>query len=95
MLPNLVAAKKKIKIKIKIVREQRVKERDRALGKISGSQGGEYENGSDVAPCSLVEVYRRLRGAYCLCNVGKLLPYYMAQQPRRQPSSEHRLFVGL
>jgi hypothetical protein len=52
-----------------------------------------------VAPCSLVEVYQRFRGA-CrvmskhpddgskhLWNIGKLLPDYMAQQPRRQPSS--------
>jgi hypothetical protein len=47
-----------------------------------------------VAPCSLVEVYRRLRGACCLhyrfddggSNVGKLLPDYTAQQPRRQSS---------
>jgi hypothetical protein len=33
----------------------------------------------DVAPCSLGEVYRRFRGAYCL-----LLPDYTAQHPRRQ-----------
>jgi hypothetical protein len=63
---------------------------------------------SFVASCSLVEVYRRCRGApssgrrvSCtlltrrpddggskhLWNVGKLLPDYTAQQPRRQPSS--------
>jgi hypothetical protein len=47
----------------------------------------------DVAPCSLVEVYRRFGGAYCLQlqgdvkAVGKLLPEYTAQHPRRQPSS--------
>jgi hypothetical protein len=52
-----------------------------------------------VTPYSLVEVYQRFRGAYCLhhrpddrgnkalWNVGKLLPDYMALQPRRQPSS--------
>jgi hypothetical protein len=42
-----------------------------------------------VAPCSLVEVYRRFRGPCCLdlWNVGKLLPDYTALQPRRQPSS--------
>jgi hypothetical protein len=55
-----------------------------------------------VAPRSLVEAYRRFRGAYCLhhrpddggeggskhlWNVGKLLSDYTAQQPRRQPSS--------
>jgi hypothetical protein len=34
-----------------------------------------------VAPCSWVEVHRCFRGA-----VGKLLPDYTAQQPRRQPS---------
>jgi hypothetical protein len=50
-----------------------------------------------VAPCSLVQVYRRFRGACCrlthspedggsknLWNVGKLLPDYTAQHPRRQ-----------
>jgi hypothetical protein len=48
----------------------------------------------DVAPCSLVEVYRRFSGACCLhhqgkhlWNVGKLLPDYTAQHPRRQLSS--------
>jgi hypothetical protein len=54
----------------------------------------------DVAPCSLVEFYQRFRGDYCLhhqavmmeevkllWNVGKLLPDYTAQHPRRQPSS--------
>jgi hypothetical protein len=40
----------------------------------------------DVALCSLVEVYRRFRGACCL--PGKLLPDYTAQQPRRQSVSE-------
>jgi hypothetical protein len=53
-----------------------------------------------VAPCCLVEVYRRFRGACCLrhlgddrpaskhlWNVGKILPEYTAQQPRSQPSS--------
>jgi hypothetical protein len=52
----------------------------------------------DIAPCSLVEIEWRFRGAYCLhhqgndggskhlSNVGKLLPDYTAQQPRRQPS---------
>jgi hypothetical protein len=52
-----------------------------------------------VAPCCLVEVYRRFRGACCLHlqgpddggrkngNVGKFIPDYMALQPRRQPSS--------
>jgi hypothetical protein len=44
------------------------------------------------APYSLVEVYRRFRGAddggsKHLRNVGKLQPDYTAQQPRRQPSS--------
>jgi hypothetical protein len=36
---------------------------------ISGFQGGEYEN-EDVAPCSMVEVYRHFRGAYCLHHQG-------------------------
>jgi hypothetical protein len=52
-----------------------------------------------VAPCSLVEVYQRFRGACCLhhrpndrgskhiWNVGKLLQDYTALQPRRQPPS--------
>jgi hypothetical protein len=37
-------------------------------GEISGSRGGEYEMIVlwDVAPCSLVEVYRHFRGASCL-----------------------------
>jgi hypothetical protein len=43
-----------------------------------------------VVPCTLVEVYRRFRGTCCLhhqvWNVGKLLPDYTAQQPRKQPS---------
>jgi hypothetical protein len=52
-----------------------------------------------VVPCSLVEIYRRFRGACCLhyqgalsmeaastSDVGKLLPDFKAQ-PRRQPSS--------
>jgi hypothetical protein len=55
-----------------------------------------------VALCSLVEVYRHFRGACCLhhhvthCpdyggstnlwNIGKLLPDYTEQPPRRQPS---------
>lgn len=49
---------------------------------------------SDVAPCSLTEVCRRLRDEYCLHrpdhggskhirNVGKFLPHYMEQNPRR------------
>jgi hypothetical protein len=50
-----------------------------------------------VAPCSLVEIYQRLRGPCCLhhqhpdyggskvlWNVGKSLPDYMVLQPRRQ-----------
>jgi hypothetical protein len=53
-------------------------------------------------PCSLVEVYRRFRGSCCLdhqgdvggCkhlwNVGKLLPDYTAQQPRRQSLLKER-----
>jgi hypothetical protein len=35
----------------------------------------------DVAPCSLVEVYRRFRGACCLHHQGN---EYTAQHPRRQ-----------
>jgi hypothetical protein len=49
----------------------------------------------DVAPCSLVEIYRRFRGSCCddrpddggskhLWSVGKLLPDYTTQQHRRQ-----------
>jgi hypothetical protein len=41
----------------------------------------------DVAPCSLVEVYRCYRGAYCLYRQGKLLPDYAAQHLRRESSS--------
>jgi hypothetical protein len=53
-----------------------------------------------AAPCSLVEVYQRFKGACCLhhhrpddggskdlWNVSKLLPDYTALQPKRQPSS--------
>jgi hypothetical protein len=40
----------------------------------------------DVVPCSLVEAYRGFRGACCLRKVGKLLPDYIAQHPRRQSS---------
>jgi hypothetical protein len=39
-----------------------------------------------VAPCSLVEVYRRFRGACCF--------HYTALQPRRQPSSLMVSFRG-
>jgi hypothetical protein len=65
---------------------------------ISGSHGGEYEEVFwVVAPCSLVEVYRRFRVACCLhrpddggrkdlWNVSKLLPDYTVLQPRRQQS---------
>jgi hypothetical protein len=35
------------------------------FGEISGSQGDEYEDVWYVAPCSLEEIYRRFRGAYC------------------------------
>jgi hypothetical protein len=38
----------------------------------------------DVAPCSLVEVYRRFRGSKHLWNVDKHLRDYTAQHPRRQ-----------
>jgi hypothetical protein len=50
----------------------------------------------DVAPCNLIKDYRRFRDAYCLhyrlddagrkylWNVGKLLPFFTAQHPRRQ-----------
>jgi hypothetical protein len=46
-----------------------------------------------VAPCSLVQVYRRLThrpdhgGSKDLRNLGKILPDYTVQHPRRQPSS--------
>jgi hypothetical protein len=58
-----------------------------------------------VAPCSLGEVYQRFRGPCCLhnqgdesddggstdlWNAGKLLPHYMALQPRRQQSFNMR-----
>jgi hypothetical protein len=71
-----------------------------SLNKLVGAHGGEYEDAVIwvVAPCSLEEVYRR--GAYGpqppddggsnhLCNVGKLLPDYTAQHPRRQSSSSY------
>jgi hypothetical protein len=42
-----------------------------------------------VAPFNQVEVYGSSRGTCgkLLCSVGKLLSDYMAQQPRREPSS--------
>jgi hypothetical protein len=42
-----------------------------------------------VGPCSVVEVYRRFTSACCLHHqgVGKLLPDYTVQQPRRQSAS--------
>jgi hypothetical protein len=61
-----------------------------------------------VAPCSLVEVYQRFGGPASIIramsrpddggskdlrNVGKLLPDYTAQQPRRQTSSIHVLYA--
>jgi hypothetical protein len=49
-----------------------------------------------VAPCCLVEDYQCFRGPCCLHHkgddVGKLLPDYMALQPRRQ-SPSHDMFV--
>jgi hypothetical protein len=62
----------------------------------------------DVAPCCLLEVYRRLRGVCCLhhqgdhfpddrgskhlWNVDKRLPDYTEQHPRRQSSSNKLIF---
>jgi hypothetical protein len=40
-----------------------------------------------VAPCSLVEIERCLRGAYFLRNVGKFLRDYAEQYLIRQSSS--------
>jgi hypothetical protein len=55
------------------------------LGKISGSHGGEYEDGCLLGCC-------RIRpddgGRKHLWNVGKFLPDYVAQQHSRQPYSE-------
>jgi hypothetical protein len=51
----------------------------------------------DVALCSLVEVYQHFRGSYCLHHhrpvVGKDIPDYMAQHPRRQSSSMKIMLV--
>jgi hypothetical protein len=55
----------------------------------------------DVAPCSVVDINRRFRGAYCsiiramsniegskfFWNVGQYLPDYTVHHPRRQPHS--------
>jgi hypothetical protein len=52
----------------------------------------------DVVLCSLAEDYRRFRGACCLHNqgdesyVGKLLPGYTAQHPRRESFSSQTCF---
>jgi hypothetical protein len=35
-----------------------------------GSHSGEYDDGCVVAPCSLVEVYRRFTGTCCLHHQG-------------------------
>jgi hypothetical protein len=51
----------------------------------------------DTAPCSLVWVYRRFRGAYCLhhfWNVGLLQRDYTALYSRRLPSSEPEISLG-
>jgi hypothetical protein len=53
-----------------------------------------------LEPCSLVDIYQCFRGACChhyqglddtgsrhLRNVSELLPDYMVQQPRRQPTT--------
>jgi hypothetical protein len=66
------------------------------LSEISGSHGGEYEGCYllGVAPCSLVEVYRRFRGAWYLHHqgdVGRLLPDYTAPHPRREPIATNSL----
>jgi hypothetical protein len=57
----------------------------------------------DIAPCSMVEAFRRFRGAYCpddggskyVRNVGKLLPVYALRRPRRRssysPPREHEV----
>jgi hypothetical protein len=61
----------------------------------------------DTVPCSLVEVYRRFRGAYYLHHrpddrrnkhlwkVGKILPDYTARHPRRHSSSTEILFINV
>jgi hypothetical protein len=49
----------------------------------------------DVAPCSLVQVYQRFRGAYCLHHQGYITPRlsdYRTQYPTRQ--SYCNVFVG-
>jgi hypothetical protein len=61
-----------------------------------------------AAPCSLVKVYRRLKGSYCLRhqgpdngssknlrNVGKLHPDGTAQQPRRQSRSDPIGYISI
>jgi hypothetical protein len=48
------------------------------IGEISGSHGDEYEGVFwNVAPCSLVEVYRRFRGACCLRHQGMRVIFLM------------------
>jgi hypothetical protein len=55
----------------------------------------------DVAPCSLAEVFDVLEdrpddgGSKHLLNVGKFLPDYTAQHPRRQPSSRITLLFTI
>jgi hypothetical protein len=40
------------------------------MSEISGSHGAEYEDDYFAAPCSMVEDYRRLKGACCRRHQG-------------------------
>jgi hypothetical protein len=40
------------------------------INEISGSHGGEHEDDWDAVPCSLIEIDRRFRRAYCLQHQG-------------------------
>jgi hypothetical protein len=48
------------------------------------SHGGEYEN---VAPCSLVEVDRRIKGAHCLHNQGPSPWWWRQYEPPKRRST--------
>jgi hypothetical protein len=46
----------------------------------------------DVAPCSLVEVYGRLRGSYCLHHQGDASLCFIETTPRFIPERCHLQF---
>jgi hypothetical protein len=62
------------------------------LGLISGSLGSEYEDVfRDIAPCNVIEVYRRCRGACSFLHWGLVIYLILCQStPRNFPEDSHR-----